>query len=758
MKTQDRRARWLGPALVGALAQAALLGALPAAAQSGGAQSEGDLKLHELLGLGTGGQSSPPSDGEAGGEGDRGAGGDVAEGGVAQPGDDRDELRRLLGLGEEDPAPATRPPQAADGAPIGEDENPFEVLEQLIDMPLLKGPPETAPAGERPVKRADIVALERRIVTLPGAELSETPGGVGPPLPAFSIFYVYDEREVGGRPWLEIGRSAVGGPQGWIAAEHAEDWKTMLVMEYAPKGGRAPVLFFRQKQELVRFVRDPHVAQEAAHAYGAIREGTLGGDYIIAIEPDIAVDPDRPYLMPILDSQTDLFDSLDPVTLVEVAGLTLDAGGSEAAAPAPMRAFRYGVVFAIDTTSSMGRYIGETRDVVRTVIDAFDEAGLSETVDFGLVGFRDHLGADAGIGYVSRTYQPLDAGASVASVLANFDLMEPTGASTEGFDEDAFAGLHEALNGMGWSGYDFRMVVLITDAGPRRGSDPKAARPGYDVINVRENAARQNVALAAIHLLTPEARRAGNVGGAAEIYTALTTTGDETVAKYFAVETEDPQGFRGQITSFARGLVSSVAASAKGERIERRTDVASLGDAVVNEVFRAQLDFLGDTGGQGAPAFARAWAADRDLTDPATRGLNVKVFLTRQQLSGLAEGAEAILAAYEEQRAGGGDFFRLMRAFSAQNAVEGAGSRPISEAGRLLPAFLEALPYRSDFLALDPQMWSAGGPTFQRELAETLRSKLRAYRDIAGSATGWVDLGAGRRDEDVYAVSLDLLP
>ncbi|GMG85334.1 hypothetical protein LNKW23_45540 [Paralimibaculum aggregatum] len=624
--------------------------------------------------------------------------------------------------------------------------------------------------GTRPMKRDDLPGLDRRILTLPGAILAVDPiAGGAEELPAFSIFYVYNERSQDGAAWLQVGRSAGGRIDGWIRKDQTEDWKTMLVMQYAPKGARERVLFFKRRNDLIQFVRDPHVAQEAGYAYEDIEAGAYDGDYFTAIEPATEVDPERPYLMPILDHHEDMFDNLEEVTLVEVAGLNLEAGPAQADVSetenfdAPRRSsairdFRFGVVFAIDTTSSMGRYIDHTRAVVYSVIKGFADAGLDDKVDFGLVGYRDNTAPNPAIDYVTRVFQPLDPNADIPTVLGNFDRMAPVTVSTKGWDEDAFAGLDSALNTMDWSPYDLRMVVLITDAGARRGTDPMAQNPGYDVLNIRENADRLGVALSVIHLLTPEGARAGNIPPAQQVYAEIARTGDTSTTKYFPVDTTRGDAFLGQIQSFADGLVGAVSQSARGRRVERVEAVETMGDALVNEVFRAQLEYLGARQGQAAPRFYRAWAADRDLMNPRLDALDVKVFVTRQQLSALMEGSEAILMAYESQETGGGDFFALMRSFSAASTVEGAGTRTLQEAGDLFPSFLKALPYKSDLLALDEDTWSASGPSFQREQTEALRNKLRAYRDIAGSEIGWIDLGAGNRAEDVYAVSLELLP
>lgn len=623
--------------------------------------------------------------------------------------------------------------------------------------------------GGQPLRNP--LGLDRRVLTLPGAAMTANPGSEGGvALPAFSIYYVYAEKDADGARWLEVGKSAAGGAEGWIRAEDTENWKTMLVMQYAPKGDRGRVLFFKRRNEIIQFVRDPYVAEEARLAYQEIESGEYQDDFFVAIEPGTDIDPDETYLMPILDWEEEMFDSLEEVKLLEVAGLNLDANAdlqqdvTETRNLAPsrrssvIRDFKFGITFVVDTTSSMGRYIDYTRGVVHAVMKAFAKEGLDDKVSFGLVGYRDNMEHDPSIEYVTRTYQQLDPEASIGTVVQNFELMQPAETSTKGFDEDALAGLDVAINGMGWEPYDFRMVILITDAGARRGTDPMAANPGYDVINALENAERRNVALSVVHLLTPEAARAGNIEPAREVYRALSRSGDATTPKYFGVDTTDGQAFVAQIKSFAQQLVSTVARAARGRRVERSAEVATLGDALVNEVFRSQLEYIGAKRGQKAPRFYRAWAADKDLINQTVRALEVKVFLTRQQLAALMQGAETILEAYERRETGGGDFFEQMQTLAAQTTVEGAGSRTLEEAGDLFPAFLRALPYESDFLELDEESWQSGGATRQRELTELLRSKLRVYRDIAQSQQGWIDLGSGERSEDVYAIGLEYLP
>jgi hypothetical protein len=136
----------------------------------------------------------------------------------------------------------------------------------------------------------------------------------------------------------------------------------------------------------------------------------------------------------------------------------------------------------------------------------------------------------------------------------------------------------------------------------------------------------------------------------------------------------------------------------------------------------------------------------------------VKVFLTRDQLAALSKGVDNILEAYLRKETGGGDFFSAMQQIAAETSVEGGSRGDLQRAGDLLPSFLAALPYKSDFLALDAQEWNARAGSGQQQIINVLENKLLSYRDLAEERQGWIDLGAGSKGLEVYPISLDLLP
>lgn len=678
-----------------------------------------------------------------------------------------------------DPGPGPKPP---DGPHVGG------------TPPLSPVPGDPVPAGlRRPLVQPGNDALYRRALTLPGAKLLARPDGepAGGGLPVFTPLYVYSEKQVDGQTWFEVGRKAAGQSEGWLPQQQTEVWQSMLVMQYAPRGQRERVLFFENRNDAVDMVRSPYLSTEIKGDYQRIQEGKQGDDIFIAIEPATAVATDRPYLMPVLDWKYEQFDSGQETTLVQVAGLNLSRQAPPDARDrieqmaeglgrrqASLREFRIGIVFVIDTTASMGPYIDETRQIVTRLYAELQQRDLLKHVGFGLVGYRDNVTPDPRIGYVTQTFLRLTPDADPLGLFRALAQIQPATVSTRDWREDAFAGLHVAMDGMDWAPFAARIVILISDAGARSGTDELASMKFLDTTGLLDMAARKRIAIVPIHLLTNEAVKSGDVESARAQYLRLAMTGDQVASKYLGIEVGSLKSFGREIASLAGAVEQVVADASRGHRQERPDldsavllgqplDVTEhsaprLGAIFVNEVFRAQLEYLGQVRGTEAPRFYRAWAADRDLVNPQARSLIVSVFLTRNQLNSLAQGLQRLV---DEANAAGTSaaesLFDKLRLLSAATSVD--PNRSLDDdsdfvMGKLLPSFLEQLPYRSKVLRLNKQLWLDRGVTGQKEFINELEDKLAAYRRINEDRNNWIDLGAGDPALEVYAIDLDLLP
>jgi len=105
--------------------------------------------------------------------------------------------------------------------------------------------------GQRPLLMAGKKTLFQRVLSKPGAKLSNDAGSApGKALPAFSVLYVYQRKDVDGSPWVRVGAATDGRSDGWLPAAQVSDWKQSLVLKFTERSGRAPVMFLRQSAEV----------------------------------------------------------------------------------------------------------------------------------------------------------------------------------------------------------------------------------------------------------------------------------------------------------------------------------------------------------------------------------------------------------------------------------------------------------------------------------------------------------------------------
>ena len=464
----------------------------------------------------------------------------------------------------------------------------------------------------------------------------------------------------------------------------------------------------------------------------------------VAIEPQTGVTfANNPYLLPILDWREELFDGTTETTLLQVAAVPADAeiiqkndranaGTDLSAAALNDGVFRVGVVFVVDTTISMRPFIDRTYQTIQTFYDSFQEMETANYVSFGLVGFRDDFTNNQNLEYTTRVFQPLYSGADADLVLTNMRQMVEAKSPTIGFREDSYAGVLDAVQQNDWSEYDARVVVLITDASARTGNDRLAKYSGNTAQSVAELANNNRTAIIPIHLLTPTNQKNGDAATAATQYKVLgSQTGASGNDKYIALDATDEDEFLRQLKSATREIAGALLTINSGEVLDAELEEIpaepTVASAIVSEIFRAQLESLAVSADGSAPNFLAGWAADRDLGDPNINTLEIKVFLTRNQLSTLDKRLSDILDAFRSCGDDPNAFFENLQNLAAQTATDpdivrkGFDDRAAMQA--IMPAFLSNLPYKSEILDLDREFWGSISVAQRSEFIERLDGK-----------------------------------
>lgn len=619
--------------------------------------------------------------------------------------------------------------------------------------------------------------LFQRVVTHPGAILYTAPGDSEPKfqnrVKPFTVYYVYERTSRKGAKWIMVGSSSNCKIAGWVKENMVSDWPHSLTLKFTERTGRQPVLFFKDMQSIWEVAASPSpgdVATKLGSEFVAIKEGRTNrrSDYpILAMEPSgEAVSRERFYLMPIFET-AELFEGVKFLKLASI-----DPGSWQMPDEIDLRT---GIVFVIDTTISMKRYIDRTLMAVRKIYDAVEKAGLSDKVAFGLVAFRNSTERTPGLEYVSKVLSDLRDGRQRAEFEQALASAEEAKVSSHSFNEDAFAGLKMALEELDWAPYLSRLIFLITDAGAIRNDDPYSST-GMNELGIADLAAAKGVKIFALHLKTPSGKKFNNHSYAEVLYRSLTGHSDETIGDlYVPIEAEQTEtgvkGFGRVVEGIANKMVELVRATTQGERLSLPDQISpAIGDVVANAERKAailgyamQLDFLGRRGQIQAPKVVTAWVSDMDLVRPDIPSFQVTVMLTKNQLSDLYRRLKVILdQAQRTKRTGARDFFQSILSAAAQTSRDPAqlGKRPNQELGQLgvLAEFLDGLPYLSSIMRLKEEDWYRLSVGEQQAIVDDLKSKLKRYQQYHDDVENWVGFGETDPGDMVYRVPLSMMP
>lgn len=237
--------------------------------------------------------------------------------------------------------------------------------------------------------------------------------------------------------------------------------------------------------------------------------------------------------------------------------------------------------------------------------------------------------------------------------------------------------------------------MLITDSGARPATHPHSVTH-LNITNIRELAKARGVAVIAIHLLPPEGREVHDYEPAAAQYRELTR--DNAAGS--------PEAFAGTVQALTRTILAQVG-KATGHPVTPAPAAMQQAIRVVSEAMR--LTYLGRAENTRAPDVIRSWTTDRDLKDPSISSLDVRVLLTRNQLSDLAHNLQGILDAGLVGRTEPRQFFAQLRSTLAAAARDPQRLASATKISALMGEYLDDLPYQSEIMDIQEADWLAMG-------------------------------------------------
>lgn len=616
--------------------------------------------------------------------------------------------------------------------------------------------------GQRPLLMAGKKTLFQRILSKPGASLAAQVGAEGDkPLPAFSVLYVYQRQTLNGNVWLRVGAGTEGQSEGWLPADQTSDWKQSLVLKFTERSGRAPVMFLRDQATAEKLLADPAAARVELQQAQA---GKGEDSQVLALEPGASAIPqDKFYLLPIFDARESFDNNGQPVQLLNVA--SIDPGsnaGAQTEAPVkamPTDAFRTAVVLVVDTSMSMQPYIDQVTQVVHELQSQIAQRGELSNVSFGMVGFRNNVEKTPGLEYLTKTLIPLDQGRDPQRFLNMARQVKAINISSQSFNEDAFAGVMHAVNGMDWSPYGGRLILLVSDAGSLRKADPLSSTHMNEA-EVRQAALGKQIKIFALHLRTDAGKK--NHAFAEQQYRVLTADANPQIGDlYVPIPGGDVQRF-GERVSEIGSVFANLVHQVRTEQLPSPLLQASpsLADKSAAIGYAMHMDFLGHRSANRAPQLVNAWTADRDLTNAALPAFQVCVLLTKLQLNDLQQSLKVVVDSARKTQSSPKDFFQEIASASAYMSRDPSALRKGANLadGGVLGEYLEGLPYRSKALTMTQDLWLSLSVAEQQDFIDELESKIQLYETFHNDLANWVRFGDAAPGDALYRVPLSTLP
>lgn len=619
-------------------------------------------------------------------------------------------------------------------------------------------------------------ALYQRVLTVPGAELAGSAGARGgSEITPFSAFYVYERSNRAGKDWLLVGTDRHGGTSGWVNAEDTLEWSQGLTVAFRNPLGHDRSLLFKDKESLRQLAGQAGLETYSQLYRDAVENNLPADSPVVAIQPAGHIDIQKDfYLVPIRDHE-DIYLKGEQATMLQIASVPLstvqpsrEPQESQTEVKKPRR-YTSGLVFAIDSTLSMDPYIDRTRQAVMKIYDTLGDSGLLGNVNFGLVAFRDNTEVSPGLDYLARTFVTLEEGSNPGTFIDRVNKLSAATSSSKGFIEDAYAGVKQAIEDIDWSGHDARYVVLVTDAGARDAGDPLSSS-GLSAAGIRRLAQDKGIAIFVLHLLTPS--RMADHAKASSQYRDLSNH-PEVGSLYYAVPTGDVMEFGEVLDSLAGQITNQVRLASDSEAVieEVKTDntqLAELQTKVEQLGYALRMQYLRKTDGK-PPRVFDAWVLDRDFRDPERSTLDIRVLLTRDQLSDLHDVLKQVLNTAEEGLLSPQNFLDELKSLAAtiSRNPEQLGETTASTAGQgnsladlgFMREYIEGLPYKGEVMNLSLEDWQSWPAGEQITFLNGLEEKINYYRALHDHTDLWVSLDGGPIGGDaVFPMALGMLP
>ncbi len=612
------------------------------------------------------------------------------------------------------------------------------------------------------------LSVSDRLLSRPGVALHAQPTDDSKSttyLPSYSILTVVGEQD----GWYQVAYREDADPVGWLKAEEIIPWKHQLVLQFAAPLGRERALFFASREEAIKVASME--AAERSQYLDAVRKAIaenkeVEGGQVIACEPDgWAEMKNNFYLLPVVDFDTEMIPmGEEQAQIIRVSAATENM--SNAADLSNTTGMTADVIFVMDLSRSMAPIKDDVLKAIRTIAQAIEKNPELKPgmVQFGFWGYRDNMEACPGIEFVTKNFTP-DGTLPAGDFVKCLEQVNVTRVDSVDYAEDVLAGVNDAIVNTKWREGAARTIVLIGDAPGREPgkSDPFSRRRNPIVGTAAEKGVSQIAALAdesqvSVATVYLNVRNyAEHLPIAREQFEGLASKTQNVAAT--VIDVSKP----GDFTKFANDSVAMFVAQVK-QASEGKSEIKGVteGHAFASALFEnARVRWLGSRHSIGVTPEMSGWIVDRDLNDPLIPPFEPCVLLTRGQLDNLQSLLTDVVAAGEDARLTSTGFLQSLQKVVVASAKDPALLKDARRLGdsRFVPSFLKDLPYQSDIMKLDDELWSAMGSDGQDQIIQAAKNKIKFYQEIYANSEYWMTPDANSEDSPaVTPIPLNQLP
>lgn len=317
-----------------------------------------------------------------------------------------------------------------------------------------------------PDKTPEDIQKKAVIVKYPSVKLYKQATGEAGDEAAFMQMYFIMKPEMNERIPVSKAPNKTGDPDGWLAKDSFAEWNTVQMIQLEPQSGRTLAKVFDTQQCASSFARD---GQTSSGCNELGEEPSAWGNKKFE---------NQRLLIPVFSKEQESFQG----GFIRV----FESGQSVKATPdqstpnqgKTQLTLGYDIVFAIDSTASMGQWFTPTTEVIQTFIKNIQQTvgsgEIKTALRMGVLFYRDRLrnrNEPGCLEYLHKWGQELTG--EINSVIQALQNEKEATCGSEEVPESVFDGLNRVIVDTKWQDNAFKAIVLVGDASPHPATDEK---------------------------------------------------------------------------------------------------------------------------------------------------------------------------------------------------------------------------------------------------------------------------------------------